>query len=131
MEKVCWEATCDNCGEGDNFEYYGSFHYPSREAALETIVSDLEWVERDGILLCNGCIENEDYPPEDVEKAVASLIEKVRAERADGSPEHSSCCGVGVRVDSGDEGTSCYVCERCGKPCDARRGSPERGGEGK
>jgi hypothetical protein len=49
---------------------------------------------------------------------------------ADGSPERSSCCGAQVRVDSGDEGTSCYVCEGCGKPCDVRRGSPEHSTEG-
>ena len=30
----------------------------------------------------------------------------------------STCCHYAARVDSGDEGTSCHVCTKCGKPCD-------------
>ena len=32
----------------------------------------------------------------------------------------SSCCAAAVRVDTADEGTSCHMCCRCGKPCDAK-----------
>jgi uncharacterized protein (UPF0335 family) len=32
--------------------------------------------------------------------------------------ELSNCCNAGVKVDSSDEGTSCYVCTQCNKPCD-------------
>lgn len=31
----------------------------------------------------------------------------------------SACCKAALRVDTGDEGTSCYMCEACGKACDA------------
>jgi hypothetical protein len=77
-KKVCWEARCDHCGDGDNIEYGAGFHYVSRDEALQE-VTNAEWIEQDGVLLCQGCIENEDYPSEDVDKAVASLIAKVRA----------------------------------------------------
>ena len=30
----------------------------------------------------------------------------------------SSCCKARVYVNSSDEGTSYYVCDECGKPCD-------------
>jgi hypothetical protein len=76
--KVCWEPLCDNCGDGDNVEYGGAFHYESREEALKEVLGN-DWVEQDGILLCANCIDNEGYPSGDVDKAIASLIAKVRA----------------------------------------------------
>ncbi len=30
----------------------------------------------------------------------------------------SNCCHATVKVDTEDEGTSCYVCEKCGMACD-------------
>jgi hypothetical protein len=76
--KVCWEPRCDHCGDGDNVEYGGAFHYDSREEAAQA-VKDSEWIECDGLLFCAACIENEDHPSDDVDIAVASLIAKVRA----------------------------------------------------
>lgn len=32
--------------------------------------------------------------------------------------EVSKCCHAKAYVDTADEGTSCYMCEKCGKPCD-------------
>ncbi len=32
--------------------------------------------------------------------------------------ELSTCCNAPVKVSTADEGTSCYVCTRCQKPCD-------------
>ncbi len=41
--------------------------------------------------------------------------------------EVSSCCGASIRVegDSFGEGTNCYICMRCGKPCDAEKSSED------
>lgn len=33
-------------------------------------------------------------------------------------PRVSSCCKVSTRVDCADEGTCCYICTKCQKPCD-------------
>ena len=30
----------------------------------------------------------------------------------------SKCCGRPVEVSEADEGTCCYICLACGKPCD-------------
>jgi hypothetical protein len=30
----------------------------------------------------------------------------------------SNCCGSPVKVDCSDEGTCCYLCEKCGFDCD-------------
>lgn len=32
--------------------------------------------------------------------------------------DRSNCCGAPVNVSEGDEGTNCYICSRCDKPCD-------------
>lgn len=32
----------------------------------------------------------------------------------------SNCCNKEVKVDCGSEGTCCYVCVGCGKPCDLK-----------
>lgn len=32
--------------------------------------------------------------------------------------ELSNCCNAPVKVDTADEGTSCYMCAACRKPCD-------------
>lgn len=32
----------------------------------------------------------------------------------------SKCCGAKMDVDCGDEGTCCYICDHCGKPCDGK-----------
>jgi hypothetical protein len=32
--------------------------------------------------------------------------------------QKSSCCQVEIKTSCADEGTCCYVCEKCGKPCD-------------
>lgn len=39
------------------------------------------------------------------------------------SVEVSDCCGALVDVSAADEGTGCWMCRECGKPCDARRPS--------
>lgn len=31
----------------------------------------------------------------------------------------SSCCGAPLTVSTADEGTSCYICTQCDRPCDA------------
>jgi len=36
----------------------------------------------------------------------------------EGKMDKSKCCNVLVIVDSGDEGTSCWVCTKCGEACD-------------
>jgi hypothetical protein len=30
----------------------------------------------------------------------------------------SNCCAAPAKVDCADEGTCCYMCEKCGKACD-------------
>lgn len=30
----------------------------------------------------------------------------------------SKCCHANLRVSSSDEGTNCYMCTKCGEPCD-------------
>lgn len=32
----------------------------------------------------------------------------------------SNCCKASVKVDTADEGTSCYVCSKCSEPCDVQ-----------
>lgn len=32
----------------------------------------------------------------------------------------SSCCSAELKVSYGSEGTGCYLCSKCGKPCDAK-----------
>ncbi|HEX3956617.1 MAG TPA: hypothetical protein VHZ03_08290 [Trebonia sp.] len=39
------------------------------------------------------------------------------------SVEVSGCCGAPVDVSAADEGTCCWMCRECGKPCDARPAS--------
>ena len=34
------------------------------------------------------------------------------------TPEVSNCCKAPIEVSTADEGTSCYICTKCGKPCD-------------
>lgn len=33
-------------------------------------------------------------------------------------PSLSSCCGAPIKAHYADEGTGCYLCEKCGKACD-------------
>jgi hypothetical protein len=55
--RPCWVPTCDTCGDGDNSEYGGSFHYDSRGQAVEA-VEGVDWtVHDDGRLECFGCRE--------------------------------------------------------------------------
>lgn len=59
----CWEPTCDTCGEGDNGEYGGSFHYESREAAVKALEA-INWtVHDDGKVECDECREERDRAP--------------------------------------------------------------------
>jgi hypothetical protein len=54
-EKPCWHVICDHCGEGDNDEYGGSYHYPDEQTARDQ-VRGYEWVVReDGKALCCTC----------------------------------------------------------------------------
>lgn len=54
----CWTITCDTCGEGDNAEYGGHFHYGSESEAKQA-VRDADWRENaDGTLICDACIDN-------------------------------------------------------------------------
>jgi len=32
--------------------------------------------------------------------------------------ELSNCCNAPVKVDTSEEGTSCYICTECISPCD-------------
>lgn len=58
-EHPCYVPTCDGCGEGDNSEYGGSFHYPTEAVAKESL-RDSEWVELpDGRWLCFTCFDEE------------------------------------------------------------------------
>lgn len=41
-EKPCVEVTCDGCGEGDNDDYGGSYHYGTVDEALSA-VEDRDW----------------------------------------------------------------------------------------
>lgn len=54
-EHACWLAVCDYCGEGDNWDLGGSFHYSSQEEALREIKA-AEWtVCDDGRVFCLEC----------------------------------------------------------------------------
>lgn len=68
----CWKVTCDRCGEGDNTEHGGHFHYATEAEAL-TSVRNYDWMLVDGHHLCPTCWE-------------------------DGIPEEVACpdCGVGT-----------------------------------
>lgn len=37
----------------------------------------------------------------------------------------SDCCRASLEVETADEGTSCYICGKCGKPCDAAQETKE------
>jgi hypothetical protein len=37
--RPCWEATCDYCGAGDNYESGGSYHYPDEKELLDALAS--------------------------------------------------------------------------------------------
>lgn len=51
----CWVPSCDRCGEGDNSEYGGSFHYASAAEAARTL-RDMDWEQaQDGSWLCFEC----------------------------------------------------------------------------
>ena len=41
--------------------------------------------------------------------------------KLDSKMEKSNCCKALVIVDSGDEGTSCWICTKCGEACDILR----------
>lgn len=64
-EHPCWTATCDNCGEGDNVEWAGSFHYET-EATLLNALTEADWKvfrNEDGTLrylICPDCWEQMD-----------------------------------------------------------------------
>ncbi len=78
---ICWEPRCDQCGEGDNSEYGESFHYESRAEAVQA-VEGADWiVTESGAVICGCCIENEEYPSEDVGKAVSLIVAKLNAGR--------------------------------------------------
>ena len=34
--------------------------------------------------------------------------------------EKSKCCGALVAIKEGEEGTNCYICTGCDKPCDIK-----------
>ena len=36
------------------------------------------------------------------------------------SSQTSDCCGGELLTSSGEEGTSCYICSKCKKPCDVK-----------
>lgn len=44
--------------------------------------------------------------------------------------ELSKCCKAKASVDTADEGTSCYMCEKCNKPCDLDNWKNEDAQEG-
>jgi hypothetical protein len=53
----CWSVACDRCGEGDNVEYGGAYHYAS-EAEARAAAVDYDWVlTDDGRALCPDCFE--------------------------------------------------------------------------
>lgn len=37
-------------------------------------------------------------------------------------PPKSNCCHEQVKVNEGDEGTNCYICSKCDRPCDIESG---------
>ena len=57
-EHPCWVPACDFCGEGDNSEYGGGFHYASEREAREA-VEGADWRRLDdGCWQCLTCHEN-------------------------------------------------------------------------
>lgn len=56
-EHPCWVPTCDRCGEGDNAESGGSFHYSS-EAEAVMALGGMDWHRaQDGSWLCYDCYD--------------------------------------------------------------------------
>ncbi len=61
----CWLLACDFCGEGDNAEYGGSFHYGTQDEARRALL-DVDWRElEDGRLQCLPCSEMANACPDD------------------------------------------------------------------
>lgn len=56
-------------------------------------------------------------------KAIANKIEKrVMSNNIGGPLSLSDCCEAKVKTSIADEGTGCYICAKCGKPCDILAG---------
>ena len=43
LEEPCWFAVCDYCGEGDNSDWGGSFHYCDEKELLDTLANQ-DWM---------------------------------------------------------------------------------------
>lgn len=57
QQKPCWEVVCDVCGEGDNVDYGGSFHYHT-EAEARDMLKSADWMIReDGKAMCGTCAD--------------------------------------------------------------------------
>jgi len=55
-DNPCWSPTCDSCGEGDNYEYGGSFHYSSEAEAIDAV--KIDWHHTSGgAWLCISCCD--------------------------------------------------------------------------
>jgi len=51
----CWEITCDQCWDGDNFEYGGQLHHATEAEARESAESSDWKIYADGRTVCHGC----------------------------------------------------------------------------
>jgi hypothetical protein len=58
LEKPCWEAVCDFCGEGDNYDYATSFHHASEAEARAELAAEDWKLAPDGRALCFGCFDS-------------------------------------------------------------------------
>lgn len=58
QQKPCYEVACDRCGEGDNYDYGGSFHHPDEATARESMEGSDWLVREDGVALCNSCLDS-------------------------------------------------------------------------
>jgi len=71
---VCWEPTCDGCGDGDNYEWGGSFHYLSETAAREAI-TDAGWLIEGEKIFCEGCVDTRKEKEQELRPPPGSMIE--------------------------------------------------------
>lgn len=78
---VCYEAHCDSCGEGDNREWGGAFHYESYVIALEELQGHDWVVTNSALVICDTCIEQEPHPVGDVGVAVEAIVARIKKEQ--------------------------------------------------
>lgn len=95
-------------------------------------IRDLRRKDQERIKALEGALHDHDHGDHDGEnylKCCANEVLKALASPQEKKESVSICCGDSLKVVSSDEGTSYYICDNCGKPCDPTRQGNSAGPE--